>query len=349
MCSKEKSLTRTPCLFAGVAVLALLAFPIAQLSAQEQVPPAPPQDAGAPPAQPPSGPTPQGQAPAELPKPDPANFTATSPTKETVDAFLQQSLGFDESRKWEVEAIQKTQVEGFSRVIVYLADKTGKQKPQELDFYVLPDGKHLIVVPPNDDIQAFGEKPYAAARAELQQNANGPYKGSASKDFELVEFADFQCPHCKEAQANMEKIATDFPKARLVFQNYPLEKIHNQAKRAASYSVCVAKLGGNNAFFQFVDAVFQGQEGLNTPDGATLTLNSSVTKVGLDPAKVATCAATPETDQEVENSVKLAQKLDVNQTPVLMVNGREVPANIPYETLKKIIEFQAKLDGVSGQ
>ena len=341
-------MTRTPCLFAGVAALAVLAFPVAQSSAQEQVPPAPPQGA-AEQAQPPSGPTPQAQAPVELPKPDPANFTATSPTKEVVDEFLRNSLGFDEGRIWQVEAIQKTQLEGFSKVIVYLADKTGKQKPQELDFYVLPDGKHLIVVPPNDDIQAFGEKPYAAARAELQQNANGPYKGSASKDFLLVEFADFQCPHCKEAQANMEKLATDFPKARIVFQNYPLEKIHNQAKRAASYSVCVAKLGGSPAFFQFVDAVFQGQEGLNTPDGATLTLNSSVTKVGLDPAKVSACAATPETDQAVENSVKLAQKLDVNQTPVLMVNGREVPANIPYDTLKKIIEFQARLDGVAGQ
>jgi len=341
-------LTRISCLFAGAAALALLVSPVAQSSAQEQVPPAPPQGAAAP-AQPPSGPTPQAQAPTELPKPDPANFTAPSPTKEVVDAFLRQSLGFDENRKWEVEAIQKTPVEGFSRVIVYLADKAGKQKPQELDFYVLPDGKHLIVVPPNDDIQAFGEKPYAETRAEIQQNANGPYKGSASRDFELVEFADFQCPHCKEAQANMEKLATDFPKARIVFQNYPLEKIHPQAKRAASYSLCVAKLGGNPAFFQFVDAVFQGQEGLNTPDGATLTLNSSVTKVGLDPAKVSACASTPETDQEVENSVKLAQKLNVNQTPVLMVNGREVPANIPYETLKKIIEFQAQLDGVSGQ
>jgi len=122
------------------------------------------------------------QAPVELPKPDPANFTATSPTKEAVNEFLTQSLGFDENRIWEVEAIQKTPIEGFSKVIVYLGDKSGKNKPQELDFYVLPDGKHLIVVPPNDEIQAFGPKPYAVTRAELQQNANGPYKGAAGKD-----------------------------------------------------------------------------------------------------------------------------------------------------------------------
>jgi protein-disulfide isomerase len=336
-------LTRPFRLFAGAAALAVLAFPFVQLSAQEQVPPAPPQ--GPSPSQTPSAPAPQ--APVELPKPDPANFTATSPTKEAVNAFLQDSLGFDENRVWEIEAIQKTSIEGFSKVIVYLGDKSGKTKPQELDFYVLPDGKHLIVVPPNDEIQAFGAKPYAQSRAELQQNANGPYRGSAAKDLELVEFADFQCPHCKEAQANMEKLVTDFPKARIVFQNYPLEKIHGQAKRASAYSLCVAKLGGSTAFFQFADAVFQGQEGLNTADGATLTLNSSVTKVGLDLAKVTACAATPETDQEVENSVKLAQKLEVNQTPTLMVNGRQVPANIPYDVLKKIIEFQAKQDGVA--
>lgn len=337
-------MTRPFRLFAGAAALALLASPLARISAQEQVPPAPPQGA-APQAQPPAGPTPQ--APVELPKPDPANFTAASPTKEAVNDFLTQSLGFDENRVWEVEAIQKTPIDGFSKVIVYLGDKSGKTKPQELDFYVLPDGKHLIVVPPNDEIQAFGPKPYAEARATIQQQANGPFKGSAAKDLELVEFADFQCPHCKEAQANMEKLATDFPKARIVFQNYPLEKIHAQAKRASAYSLCVAKLGGSTAFYQFVDAVFEGQDGLNTADGATLTLNSSVTKSGLDPAKVSACASTPETDQEVENAVKLAQKLEINQTPTLMVNGRQVPANIPYDVLKKIIEFQAKQDGVA--
>jgi hypothetical protein len=33
--------------------------------------------------------------------------------------------------------------------------------------------------------------------------------------------------------------------------------------------------------------------------------------------------------------------------PTLVVNGREVPANVPYDTLKKIVAYQAKLDGVT--
>lgn len=341
-------MTRPFKIFAGAAALAL-AFPVLQSSAQQQVPPAPAQSPSpatqASPAPPPSAPAPA--AAPTFPKPDPANFTATSPSKETVNEFLQESWGYDENRVWQVEAILKTQIEGISKVIIYVGDKTGKQKSQALQFFVLPDGKHIIA---GEEILPFGEHPYAETRAELQQRANGPYKGSASKDLELVEFADFQCPHCKEAQANMEKLATDFPKARIVFQNYPLEKIHPEAKRAASYGVCVAKLGGNNAFFQFASAVFEGQDGLGTPDGATLTLNSAVTKAGLDPAKISACATTPETDKDVEASVKLAEDVNVTQTPVLMINGRQIPVSaVPYETLKQIVLFQAKLDGVSGQ
>ena len=180
-----------------------------------------------------------------------------------------------------------------------------------------------------------------------QEHADGPYRGSASKDLEIVEFADFQCPHCKDAQANMDKLAVDFPKARIVFQIFPLEKIHPEAELAAAYGVCVAKEGGSNAFFSFASAVFDGQDGLATPDGATLTLNSAATKAGLDPAKIGACAATPATSAEVEASVKLAEDLNINETPTLVINGRQIPANAPYDTIKQIIQYQAKLDGVA--
>jgi protein-disulfide isomerase len=336
-------------LFAGLASLAVLAFPVIRVAAQQQVPPAPaqtaPSETQGTPAQQPAAPAPAG--PPTFPKPDPANFNAASPTKDIVNSFLQESWGYDDTRVWQVQAIMKTSLDGYSKVVVYIGDKTGKQKPSALQFIVLPDGKHIIAA---DEILPFGEHPYAGMRAELQEKATGPYKGAASKDLELVEFADFQCPHCKEAQANMEKLATDFPKARIVFQNYPLEKIHPEAKRAASYGVCVAKQGGNAAFFQYASAVFDGQEGLNNADGATLTLNSAVTKAGLDIAKISACASTPATDQEIEASVKLAEDVNVAQTPVLMVNGRQIPVSaVPYETLKQIVLYQAKLDGISVQ
>lgn len=331
------------CNFGRIASVGLLvAFTAALAAAQQQVPPAQPQQPAAPTAQEPAAPAPN--APPKFPEIDPKNFTATTPTKDEVNAFLQTSWGYDEDRIWEVAAIMKTPVEGLSKVIVYVGDKTGKQKPGGFLFWALPDGKHIIA---GEDVYPFGPNPYAANRTLVQQQANGPYKGSADKNLELVEFADFECPHCKEAQANMDKLAVDFPKARIVFQNYPLERIHPEAKLAAEYGVCVTKMGGSKDFFQFANAVFDGQEGLATADGATLTLNSAVTKAGLDPAKVAACANEPATSQEVEASVKLAEDLNINQTPTLMVNGRQVPiGGMAYDTLKKIVEYQEKLDGI---
>jgi protein-disulfide isomerase len=335
----------------GAAALIALFVPVFQAAAQQHVPPAPDASAQQAPAAPeqssaePSAPAPTA-APV-FPKPNPADFTAASPTKETVDAFLTANWGFDENRIWQVEAILKTEVENVSEVVVYIGDKTGKEKPARFAFFVMPDGKHIIS---GDSIIKFGDHPFAGVRQEMQQRADGPYRGSASKDLELVEFADFECPHCKDAQANMEKLVADFPKARIVFQNFPIAAIHPASEQAAEYGLCVTKLGGSSAFFQFAAAVFDGQDGLATPDGAALTLNSAVIKAGLDPTKVSACAATPEIKANVDASVKLGTDVGINSVPTLVVNGHEVPiGQIPYETLKKIVEFQAKLDGVSAR
>jgi len=327
-------LIRIPNALASAAVLVALSLPLA---AQQNVPAAPAEQ------------TPTAPVPATelvFPNPDPANFTATSPTKETVNAFLKVNWGYDEKRVWQVQGILKTQLEGYSKVIVFVGEKgSTTQKPQGMQFIVLPDGKHIIS---GDEILPFGDYPFADHKAVVKLMADGPYRGSASKDLELVEFSDFQCPHCKEAQTLMDKLLVDFPKARIVYQNYPLTMIHPAAFTAAAYSVCVAKLGGNSAFFTYASAVFEGQEGLSSTDGTTLTLNSAVVKAGLEPAKVEACSKTAATKANVDSSVKLAQDLGISQTPTLMINGREIPiGGIPYETLKQIVAFQAKLDGVA--
>ncbi|MDE3200960.1 MAG: DsbA family protein [Acidobacteriota bacterium] len=329
---------------ASVAALAALSFTTPRVVAQESAPPSAPAHE-VPPA--PQQAEPAAPAPTTapvFPTPDPKNFTASSPTVDTVNQFLQASWGYDPNRMWQVQAILATPAEGVSKVVIFVGDKTGKQKPAVVQFITLPDGKYIVA---GNDVLPFGAHPFEAVRAKLQAQADGPYRGSAEKNLELVEFADFECPHCKEVQANMDKLAVDFPNARIVFQNYPLERIHPQAQRAAEYGVCVDKLGGSTAFFQFASAVFEGQEGLATYDGATLTLNSAVTKAGLTPAKVEACVADPATKAKVEASVKLAQSLGIIETPTLMVNGRQLPiGGTDYATIKKVVEYQEKLDGV---
>ena len=122
-------------------------------------------------------PRPRPPAPRpRFPSPIPQNFTAASPTKETINAFLAGQLGI--RRQPHLAGAGHLQDAGRRRQQggLLVGDKTGKEKPSALQFFALPDGKHIIT---GDQIVAFGEHPFADFRAQLQQQANGPYRGSA--------------------------------------------------------------------------------------------------------------------------------------------------------------------------
>lgn len=305
-----------------------------------------------------TGTTPKAAAPTpalhlndlgQMTKPDPfppvnsKYFTAASPNVDTVNAFLKALWGYDANRIWRVEAIQTTGAPGVSKVVVFVSDKSPNAKVQTTAFFVTPDGNHAIA---GDGVIPFGTTPFAPARKVLEARADGATRGAAGKDLLLVEFADLECPHCKEAQGTMDQLVKDFPNARVVFQSFPLVEIHPFAFKAAAYGYCVQKQK-NDAFFTYASAVFDTQAGL-TADTGDATLKNAVTKAGLDPAAVDTCAATQATKDQVNASIKLAEEVGVNQTPMLAVNGHMLPiTSVPYETLKKIVAYQAELDGVS--
>jgi protein-disulfide isomerase len=278
-----------------------------------------------------------------FPAVNPKFFTANTPTVDTVNAFLKSLWGYDANRIWRVEAIQTTAAPNVSKVVVFVSDKAPNSKVQPAVFFVTPDGKHAVA---GDAVVPFGAAPFADMRRMLQEHADGASRGAASKDFMLVEFADLQCPHCKEAQTTMDQLSKDFPNARVVFQSFPLVDLHPFAFKAAAYGYCIQKQK-NDAFFVYATAVFDAQEAL-TPETGDATLKSAVTKAGLDPAAVDACAATQATKDQIAASLKLGEQVGVDQTPVLLVNGHLLPlTQVPYETLKKIVAFQASLDGVS--
>lgn len=296
--------------------------------------------------QPPAAPSPQQEpaqhAPQEpqLPPVVEGNFTAASPTRADVEGFLKTSWGYDTNRIYEVYAIEKTAAPGVSKVTVLIAEKHNPQIAS-LTFFVTPDGRHLIT---QNSVLDFGAHPYENNYRILQQRATGPYRGAAAKQFELVEFADFECPHCKEVQGTAERLVQDFPQARYVFENFPLIHVHPQAFEAAAYSVCVDQVGGNAAFFKYAGAIFDAQAELAGKD-PTQALRNAVTAAGQDPDKAAACAASPTAKAAVEASERLGEELNVDETPTLFIDGRAVPMGIPYDQLKKIVEYQFSLDG----
>ncbi len=277
-----------------------------------------------------------------FPVPNAKNFTAASPSTAKVDAFLKQIWGYDTNRVWRVEAITATQAPGVARVVVFVTEKGPNAKVETSAFFVTPDGRHAIA---GDGVVAFGATPFAEARQKLLERADGPARGAGGKELMLVEFADMECPHCKEVQGTMEQLAKDFPKARLVYQNFPLTEIHPFASKAAAMGACVAKQRPE-AFWTFLQAVYDTQGGL-TAESGEVTLNNAVKKAGLDAATVELCAATPETKAKIDASLKLGEEVGVDQTPMLVVNGHLLPVSaIPYETLKSIVAYQAAQDGV---
>ncbi|HEX3661998.1 MAG TPA: thioredoxin domain-containing protein [Acidobacteriaceae bacterium] len=270
-----------------------------------------------------------------------SNFTAASPTRAEVEAFLKASWGYDENRVWEVYGVEKTLAPGVSKVIVLVAEKQNPKQIANLTFFVTPDGKHLIS---QEAVMDFGPRPYENNYRILQQRATGPSRGATGKQFELVEFADFECPHCREAQSVVDKLIQDFPQAHYVFENFPLVNIHPMAFKAAAFGECVDQEGGNEAFFKYANAIFAAQSEL-AGQGAEQALRNASTAAGTDPDKIAACAASTAGTTPVEASLKLGLDLNVNETPTLFIDGRAVPMlAVPYEQLKKIIEYQFLLD-----
>ncbi len=316
--------------FLSCATVALaLAAGCLTTGAQTQ-PAAPASNAPAPAA--PTGPT--------FPPAPASNFTATSPTKAQVDSFLKASWGYDPNRVWEVYKIEKTQAPGLSQVTVLVGEKPNP-RTGGMNFFVTPDGHHAIT---GESVIEFGAHPFETNYRVIQQRADGPSLGAPGKQFELVEFADFECPHCKEAQPLVQKLVRDFPQAHYVFEMFPLVSIHPMAFKAAAFAACVNQQGGNAAFFKYADAVFAGQSELEGPDG-TQALRNAATAVGQNPDKVEACAGSAAGKEMVDSSLQLGQDLKVNETPTLFIDGRAVPMlEIPYEQLKKIIEFQFARD-----
>jgi len=275
-----------------------------------------------------------------LPPANPRFFDVPSPTVETVNAFLKSVWGYDTKRVYRVMAIQKTPAPNVAKVTIFASDGTPGAQIQNVQFFVTPDGKHAI----SDIVFDFGAHPFAEKRILIASRADGPARGSSSKDLLLVEFSDMQCPHCKDAQATIDDLVRDFPQARFVYQSFPLTEIHPFAAQAAAYGNCIAQKS-SSAFFVYLKDVFDHQEALN-PEVGEATLKNAITKAGQDPAAIAACGVTPAAKARVDAQIALANDAGVNETPMLAVNGHLVPiGGMPYETLKQIVAYQLANDG----
>ena len=258
---------------------------------------------------------------------------ATLPSEEVVNEFMQQMFGYDSSFSWKITSIKPSEAEGLAEVDVTIQSPQGAQAQK---FYVSPDGRHAVI----GQILPFGSHPFEAARKELEKRINGPSRGPATAPATVVEFSDLQCPHCKEAQPTLDKLAAEDKDVRIVFQNFPLP-MHDWAMKAAEYADCTGR-ASNDAFWKFIGSVYGAQSDI-TAANADEKMKAFADAAGVNGSEIAICAAKPETTSRIEHSMELGKSLDVNSTPTIFINGRMLSAGgLPYEVLKKLVDFAAK-------
>ena len=261
-----------------------------------------------------------------------AGSTTALPSEATVDAFLKQMFGWNDNLTWKVAEIKPAEAKGFAEVSAVFNTPQGQQV---FRVYVTPDQKFALT----GDLVPFGADPFAAARADLQA-ANGPVHGPADATVTIVEFGDLECPACKAAQPNVTKLMQEEPKAKLIFQNFPLESIHKWSLLGAKYLDCIGR-ENHDAVWKFITTVYEHQ-GDVTPENAETMLKGYVKDAGADPAAVSACSAQPETEKRVRESISLGQNLAVTSTPTFFINGRKVVGfgnNTPYDVVKSMVDF----------
>jgi protein-disulfide isomerase len=256
------------------------------------------------------------------------------PSEDTVNAFMQQTFGYQPGVTWKVSSIKPASVPGLAQVDVVLASPQGQQLSR---LYVTADGEHAVV----GDIIPFGAKPYEPVRKILEKGITGPARGPKNSPVTIVEFGDLQCPACKAAQPAIEALVAAEPTARFVFQNFPLE-MHNWAAKGAAYADCVAEVS-NEAFWKFIAKTYETQSDI-TAENADEKLTAIADGVGVKGADIAGCATTPVTKAHVDASLALGRSVNVTGTPTLFINGRSIGnvSQVPAESLKGLVDFAAK-------
>jgi protein-disulfide isomerase len=273
--------------------------------------------------------------PADKPAEKPASAAATVlPSDATVDAFMQQTFGYDPQVSWKIASIKPAPVPGLAQVDVVLASPQGQQGSR---FFVTADGEHAVI----GDIIPFGAKPFDPAKKTLEKGITGPSRGPKDAAVTIVEFGDLQCPACKAAQPAIEGLIAAEPNVRFVFQNFPLE-MHNWAAKGAAYADCVAQVS-NDAFWKFVSKTYETQSDI-TAENADAKLTAIADGAGVKGADIAVCAATPAPKARIDASLALGKSVNVTGTPTLFINGRSLGniANVPAATLKELVDFAAK-------
>jgi protein-disulfide isomerase len=160
--------------------------------------------------------------------------------------------------------------------------------------------------------------------------SQAPMKGNAAAKVTIVEFADYECPHCKRLQPVLRQIVDEFhDDVKVYFKNYPLPQ-HTNARLAAEAAVAANKQG---KFWAFQDKLWDKQDELSPAVIETIAKDS-----GLDMAKFRQDLASDAVKARVQKDRDEGQTLGLQATPTVYIDGREYTDPKDTESLREWIK-----------
>jgi protein-disulfide isomerase len=156
-------------------------------------------------------------------------------------------------------------------------------------------------------------------------------KGDLHAPVVLVEYGDFQCPHCGAAFPIVNQIEKDYKdKLAFVFRHFPLAESHPYAQAAAVASEAAAKQG---KFWEMHSLIFRNQDQLGFE--MLLALAESLK---LDMKAFQHDFKDPALFKIVEDSFESGIVSGVNGTPSFYINGAKYNGSYDYESMTQAIE-----------
>ncbi len=150
----------------------------------------------------------------------------------------------------------------------------------------------------------------------------------------MVEYSDYECPFCSRHHPTLQAMVDEFgDDVAWVYRHFPLTSIHPNATPAAVAAECAGELGGNDAFWDMTDGLFE-----NISNLGPATYERLAGDLGLNANKFSECLDSGKYEQKVSDHQRGGAAAGVTGTPGTFINGQLVPGAVPEAQIRSIIE-----------
>jgi protein-disulfide isomerase len=147
----------------------------------------------------------------------------------------------------------------------------------------------------------------------------------------LVEYGDYECPHCGHAHPIIKLVRAHFgDNLQFVFRHFPLSQAHPNAESAAE---AAEYADGNGRFWDMHDGIYENQDRLGLP-----LLFALVGGLGLSESGLRNALVNSEYEPKVRSDFLGGVRSGVNGTPTFFINGQRYDGSYAFEDLVAGIE-----------